>query len=162
MNLDIKKSQYELERGKPTPTKNHSIIQSRIGKFVSENYENRFEILPELTLLINEKSITPDLIFYNFDNILIDFDDEDEISVSQIPLGVVEIMSPTQTITELIVKSHAFFDAGVKSYWLVIPSLKTIYVFSDKGEYEVYAKTDKLIDNQLNIEMDLGKLFSKK
>jgi Uma2 family endonuclease len=71
-------------------------------------------------------------------------------------------MSPTQTITELIVKSHAFFDAGVKSYWLVIPSLKTIYVFSDKGEYEVYAKTDKLIDNQLNIEMDLGKLFSKK
>jgi Uma2 family endonuclease len=57
------------------------------------------------------------------------------------PLGVVEIMSPTQTITELIVKSHAFFDAGVQSYWLVIPSLKTIYVFSDKGEYEVYAKT---------------------
>jgi hypothetical protein len=43
----------------------------------------------------------------------------------------------------------------------VIPSLKTVYVFSDKGEYEVYAKTDLLIDNQLGIEIDLGKLFGR-
>lgn len=161
MNTIIEKSQYEIERGKPMPSKNHSFIQSRINKLIDRKYPDKFEVLPELSLKISDREKIPDLAIYNFEDIFFDAE-SDELRVQQIPLGVVEILSPKQSLTELIVKSHSFFDAGVKSYWLVLPALKSIYVFSDKGEYEVYSKTDMLIDNQLNIELDLGKLFTKK
>jgi Uma2 family endonuclease len=162
MELVVEKSQYELERGKPMPSKNHAVIQSRIQKLIDRKYPDKFEVLPELSLDINAegREKVPDLAFYNAEDIYFDAEN-DEIRFKEMPLGVVEIISPTQTLTELIIKSHTFFDAGVKSYWLVIPSLKTIYVFSDKGEYEVYAKTGLLIDNQLGIEIDLGKLFGR-
>jgi hypothetical protein len=63
MELVVEKSQYELERGKPIPSKNHSIIQKRITKFIEEKYPNKFEILPELSLDIRTagREKVPDL-----------------------------------------------------------------------------------------------------
>lgn len=157
MAVLIEQSQYEIERGKPMPSKNHSYIQYRIGKLIDRKYIDVFLPLPELSIDLGDgKTRVPDIAIYKE----IDYTPgDDEVNVVNMPLGVVEILSPKQHISDLIIKSKDYFDAGIKSYWLVLPDLKTIYVFSDKNEYEVYAKNDKLIDNQLNIELDLGELF---
>ena len=159
MEAVIEKSQYEIERGKPMPSKNHAYIQSKIIKVIFKKYDDDFEVLSELSLNINGRDKIPDLAIYKE----IDYTPgEDEIRVSQLPLAVVEILSPKQTITDLIIKSNDYFEAGVQSYWLVLPDLKTIYVYSAKGEYEVYAKTDLLKDLKLGIELDLGEVFKVK
>ncbi len=159
MEAIVEKSQYEIERGKPMPSKNHAYIQHRIGKLIDRKYLDEFLPLPELTLDINGSDKIPDLAIYKE----IDYTPGlDEIRVSQMPLGVIEILSPKQHIADLIIKSNDYFDAGILSYWLVLPDLKSIYVYSGKGEYEVYAKTNLLKDTQLGIELDLAELFKEK
>lgn len=157
MKVFNEKSQYEIERGKPMPSKNHAYIQHRIGKLIDRVYTDIYLPLPELSISLGEgKTRVPDIAIYN------EFDytpGEDEVSTKQLPLGVIEILSPKQHIGDLIIKSKEYFDAGIKSYWLVLPDLKTIYVFSAINEYEVYAKNVELIDNQLNIKLSLAELF---
>ena len=36
------KSPYEIERGKPMPSRNHAYIQHRIGKLIDRKYEDTF------------------------------------------------------------------------------------------------------------------------
>ena len=77
----------------------------------------------------------------------------------QVPLGVIEILSAKQDLTELMIKCSEYFSAGVKSYWLALPALKTIYVFYSPDEYVIYSGKDILQDKKLNIELDLVDIF---
>lgn len=149
------KSEYEIKRGKPIPSKNHAFIQTRlIVLFALKNLP--YQILSELSLKIGATIKVPDLAI--FENI--EFTPgADEVQVTQVPLGVVEILSPKQNLTDLIVKAHAYFDHGVKSYWLVLPDLKSIYVFHKPNDSQVFSKKDILKDEELGIEIELAKVF---
>jgi len=156
MDAATGKSEYEIERGKPTPSKNHSIVQTNLVGYFFVHYQDKFRALSELTLLIDEKKYIPDVVLYE----KIDFEPgQDESAVSDIPLCAIEILSPKQNLTELIIKSHLYFEAGVQSYWLILPDLKTVYVFSAPDAYEAYVKKGILKDQQLDIELDLEKVF---
>jgi Uma2 family endonuclease len=148
-------SDYEIERRKPIPSKHHAIIQALIGGLLFSKYPN-YWALPELSILFNGEAKVPDLSIYD----KADFEREtEEIKTNQIPLGAIEILSPTQNINELIDKSAIYFQNGVKSYWLVVPVLKTIFVFSSLDDYAAYLKDDVLIDDVLGIELDLKLIF---
>ncbi len=155
MQTDVLKSQYEIERGKPMPSKNHSFVQTRLIVAFATQF-TQYQVLSELSLQLGSSEKVPDLAI--FENIKFTYN-EDEIRVSQIPLAVVEILSPTQNLTELLVKAHAYFDNGVQSYWLVLPALRSIYVFSSPSESEVYTQKDILKDELLGIELELKKIF---
>ncbi|MCB0594597.1 MAG: hypothetical protein KDD28_10930, partial [Phaeodactylibacter sp.] len=47
----------------------------------------------------------------------------------------------------------------VVPYWLVLPDLRSIYVFSAPGEYQSFNKEDKLEDPRLEVEVELGDVF---
>lgn len=147
-------STYETERGKPMPSKNHAIVQTRLLVSLSKFIDIVAISEVSLKMPIGEK--VPDIGIFSHLELT---PGKDEVRVADIPLGIVEILSPTQNLTDLIIKSHSYFEHGIKSYWLALPDLKTIYVFSAPNEYEVYSKTDKLVDGQLNIELDLGEIF---
>jgi Uma2 family endonuclease len=148
-------SQYEIERGKPMPSKNHSFVQGNLYFHLRSNFK-KFQVLPELSLQLESSEKVPDLAI--FENI--EFTPgNDEIRVTQMPLCAIEILSPKQNLTELLVKAHAYFDNGVKSYWLVLPALRSIYVFSSALESEVYTHKDILKDEQLGIELELKGIF---
>jgi Uma2 family endonuclease len=74
-------------------------------------------------------------------------------------LCVVEILSPTQSLQSLIDKAYKYFALGVQSCWLVIPSLKNIYVFADKDNYQIFRDTETLTDAKLNISFPLADVF---
>ena len=155
MELVGEKSQYEIERGKPMPSKHHAFVQMKIGHILLSNYE-QYWILPELSLELNDKILIPDLAIYEKAN----FDlGEDEIRITQIPLGVIEILSPKQNVGDLLINAKYYFQAGVQSYWLVMPGFKAIFVYSNEEDYEVYKKKELLKDELLKIELDLGKIF---
>ncbi|MBC8110731.1 MAG: Uma2 family endonuclease [Verrucomicrobia bacterium] len=150
-------SDYELERGKPVPSKNHSILQDNIGFELNIRYRKLYSFLPELSLVMPEKPDTvPDICI--FPKMKADFL-HDQTSVAQMPFTVIEIVSPSQSNDEILAKFERYFNAGVKSCWLVLPSFKAIHVYSAIGEYEFFNAQMTLSDPVTQIELPLAEIF---
>lgn len=146
---------YEQERGKPMPSKNHAIIQSRLVSYFDRAYGDRLDALSELSLQLPDQKVVPDLAIY----LKVEFDPlNDEISMSQIPLGVVEIISPSQGQEELIEKARRYFAGGVQSYWLVNPTFKLIHLTHDARSFRTVTE-GVLRDEVLGVEVELGVVF---
>ncbi len=155
MEAAVALSQYEIERDKPMPSFNHSVLQMRLGTFLSTHYNDKYELLSEVDLeLPNAKKPTvPDLAIIPKKKV--DWLN-DVLRVKEPPLTVIEILSPMQNIEA--VKNKIFdnyFAAGVKSAWLVVPSLQTISVYTPDGKMATYsngAMQDPTIGVTLNME----------
>ncbi|MEZ4884143.1 MAG: Uma2 family endonuclease [Chitinophagales bacterium] len=154
-------SLYESNRGKPMPSLNHGIIQANIIILIGSLYADKYRVISELTTKLDEDKQVPYIAIYAKNNVHIRFNArKDQISTNEVPLGVIEILSPPQNFAELVDKSTSFFASGVKSYWLVVPPVQTVYVFSEPDEFEIFSKLDVLKDGQLGIELKLGEVFS--
>lgn len=138
------------------PSKNHAILQGRITGLFYRDYEDKFVIMPEVSLN-TEKPMVPDVAIYPSSVQFIPA--LDEVKMEEKPIGVIEILSPTQSLSELIEKSIRYFESGVKSYWLVLPALQNIYVFHAPGEYQMFTHKESLKDKTLDIELDLSEVF---
>ena len=147
-------SAYELERGKPIPSRNHGKLQFRIAKAISDASKDRFDILTEVSLDLS-RPVTPDIAIFPAEP-----SDwlEDEIKVKKPPLSVVEILSPTQGNQELIDKLDIYFEAGVQSCWIVIPTFRLVNVFTSKHDYKAFMQGE-LYDEKLGIRIDLDYVF---
>lgn len=119
-------SDYERERGKPVPSKLHSIAQKNLI-LALHAFEPPYTVFSELTLDLNGRDITPDLCMYR--DMVVDFT-HDEVRIPDPPILAIEIASPTQGIQGLVQKVQALLQNGVQSCWLVQPQLKTITVFT--------------------------------
>lgn len=151
-------SDYELERGKPMPSKNHARIQKMLLLWLETNASGRFEVLPEVNIpLLTGNYFVPDLALFpptmTFDM------EEDEVKVSEVPLGVVEILSPDQSVQDVVLKARSYFDLGIRSYWLVIPPLRTVHVYHAPQANRAFVAPDALRDEILGIELPLGPIF---
>jgi Uma2 family endonuclease len=155
MQTVITASPYEIERGKPMPSKNHAFVQGNLYFHLRSMFE-QFQILTEVSLQLGSSEKVPDLAI--FENI--EFTPgNDEIRVEQSPLAVIEILSPKQNLGDLLAKAHTYFENGIGSYWLVLPDLKSIYVFKSPQDYVVFLKREILQDEILGIELELKKIF---
>jgi Uma2 family endonuclease len=148
---------YESERGKPMPSFNHSYIQNNLIIEINIYFRQKFTTMPELTLEMPEKpNCVPDISIFpkmkpNFLH--------DKITFSEMPITVIEIVSPTQSIDEILFKFERYFFAGVQSCWLVQPSLQAINVYSKIGKYQYFNDEMILIDNKTGIELNLSEVF---
>jgi len=52
-------------------------------------------------------------------------------------------------------------ETGVKSCWLVLPSLTTIYVFSSYSQYQVFGPDTELVDKVMGIHLPIPKVFRR-
>ncbi|MBK9338219.1 MAG: Uma2 family endonuclease [Lewinellaceae bacterium] len=94
---------YEIEREKPMPSKHHAIIQGNINFLIRLIYGDKFRVLSEISIKFPLRDRIPDLAIYR----PMEYGEE-EIKMSEIPLGVVEILSPTQSHEELEIKRKVF------------------------------------------------------
>jgi Uma2 family endonuclease len=157
MQKMVEISQYEQERGKPMPSKLHGHIQSTINILLGVGYWDRFSFFSELNLQLNGWDSVPDISI--FPKMQFNYS-QDEIRVAEPPLCTIEILSPTQSMQELISKAERYFVHGVKSCWLVIPGVKNIYVFSSPTEYQIFRDTETLHDPVIDVRLELSKVFS--
>ncbi len=155
---DRELTSYEIERDKPLPSFNHGKLQMRIGGLLLNQYEDRFDIVSEPTLQMLERPRVPDLAF--FDVRVSDWFD-DETKITEIPHGVIEILSPSQSEQELINKFPPYFELGIKTVWLVVPIFQTIYVFDSPRNYQTFTIANPILkDTILDVELDLNKVFA--
>ena len=149
-------SEYEIERGKPMPDKNHAFIQENLLFLIKLMHRDKYRVLPEINLDLPIRERIPDLAIYPMMKFV---PDENEIRMKQVPLCAIEILSAKQDLSELMTKRAEYFTGGVLSYWLVLPALYTIYVFHSATEYHIFSGKDKLQDAKLGIELDLEEVF---
>ncbi len=149
---------YESERGKPMPSLNHSYIQNNLVTELNINFRKQYTFLPELTLEMPQRpNCVPDISIYH--KMTIDFS-HDEITFNKIPLTTIEIVSPTQSNDEILLKFERYFFAGVQSCWLVMPSLRAISVHSQIGKYVFFNNDNTLIDSATGIQLNLAEIFN--
>lgn len=157
METVVLENMYEIERNKPIPSKNHGKIQTNVLFQLMNSYRNKYTVISELSLELKEWLCTPDIAIYTQEPLDVL---HDEIRMTTPPLGVIEILSPTQTLNDLTDKALAYFEHGVKSCWLVLPTLKTIYVFSGGEQFEAFVQDEIVKDHVLDIELPLGTIFA--
>jgi len=72
----------------------------------------------------------------------------------------IEVLSPSQTINELIKKINAYFALSIKSCWLVMPALEEVRVFSQLQCYKNFDINDKEINDEvMDIHLPIQKVF---
>jgi Uma2 family endonuclease len=149
---------YELERGKPMPTLNHAVVQAELIFCLKQQYRKQFTIVSELNLTMPKKpDAVPDICIYP--KLQIDFLN-DITSMTEMPLTAIEIVSPSQSDAEILAKFKRYFDAGVRSCWLVMPGFQAISVYSAFGKYRFFAEHETLTDPVTGIELPVGDIFS--
>lgn len=148
-------SDYEKERGKPMPSKLHSLIQKRLLLALAR-YEPPYAVFPELTIELEGQPFTPDLSVYRREDV--DFERE-EIRMTEPPLLTFEIISPTQGVQTLIDKIEFMLGHGVRSAWLVQPMLETVTVFTE-GMQKRTISEGTVSDPVTEVEVTLSDIFA--
>lgn len=151
----VQTSDYVTERNKPMPSLNHSLIQTNLI-FALGQYREKYRIASELSLELSEWPIVPDICL--LPSMKMDTSN-DQVKVSEPPLCVIEILSPTQSISELLSKAKSYFEHGVQSCWIVLPGLDNIYVFTTPKDYEIFKSGETLEDKKMGIRIDVARVF---
>lgn len=154
----VELSQYEIERNKPMPSKNHSIVQGNLITELNVRYRKTYSFFSELDIVMPEKpNCVPDIAIYP--KLKIDFLD-DVIGMTEMPLTAIDIVSSTQSDYEIVRKINRYFQAGVKSCWLVNPPLQAISVYSEIGKYTFFNADMTFSDPVTGIELPLTDIFA--
>ncbi len=150
---------YTIQRDKPMPSRNHGIIQARLSGVLFKYYDSEFNLMSEVELAPpGIKPSVPDICI--FPKVPIDLM-EDEIRVTEPPLTTIEILSPTQGVEELKNKFYQiYFPAGVKSAWLVVPTLRSVHIFTPDRKFVTFT-SGTLHDPATGISLELDEFFPK-
>jgi len=148
---------------------NHSIAQVRIASLL--NNDERFTVMTELSLDISQQDfsrygikakdeIKPDICLYPN---TIDWQDIDILKMTEMPLLIIEILSPSQSLEMLKNKVYAYFALDVKSCWLVIPSIEAIDIYSQPKQHRTFTINDtEVIDELFEIHLPIQKVFKRR
>ncbi|HEC84761.1 MAG: hypothetical protein DRR08_20245 [Candidatus Parabeggiatoa sp. nov. 2] len=149
---------------------NHSLAQSQLTALLSS--DKRFRTMVELSLdasqidlsqfgLKAKDELIPDISIYHKENSSRPTEKgRDILKMSQMPSLVIEILSPKQTISEIIAKFDAFFALGVKSCWLVVPATESITVYSAPNDFKTFGtEAPDIIDGRMDIHLPIDNIF---
>lgn len=157
MEAVVDVSAYELERGKPMPNLIHGVIQANLVFELKMRYRTDYHVASEVSLATLPDGTTPDVVIYP--NFKLNYESE-PAKRTDAPLVCIEIQSPSQSNEEMIAKTHIYFQFGVKSCWVVLPSLRAIMVFDRPGHYVFFYEDDTLLDPGMGFELSLKAIFA--
>lgn len=137
-----------------TPSYHHAYLSSNM--IVALHKLKEYSVFSELALQL-EKDYVADVCIYPKRKII--FSAGDVIKVTEAPLMVVEILSPTQGTQEILDKFAGYFQAGVQSCWLVIPVAQAVTVYSSMERARTYTQGD-IVDDVLDIRISVEEIFA--
>jgi Uma2 family endonuclease len=122
------------------------------GIFFINQTKWRVIALPEQRLRIGaQRYRVPDLLV-----VPADYDRSPIVSIA--PLLCIEILSPDDTIREIVERSEDYLSVGTPEVWIFDPAKKRVYVCSAKGLHEADAASALTCGS---IEISLPELFQQ-
>lgn len=140
-----------VERDREMPSLNHSYVCLQLIKQLI--VDESIEPLPELTLDIGN-GITPDISVFPKAKIR-PHSFHDIPRFQEKPTLVIEVVSSSQTIQEMLQKATQLVAEGIKVVWTVEPYSKTVFVTTIEGESLFH---EQLIESE-GIKVDFSKVF---
>jgi Uma2 family endonuclease len=138
-----------------SPSLHHAYVSGNI--IAGLHTFDAYSVFSELTLQL-DKDYIADICLYPKRSI--NFAAGDIIKVTDIPLLIVEILSPTQGTQEVLEKFVQYFQAGVKSCWLVIPVTQTVTVYSSMDHAKTFTEGD-VVDSTLDdVTLSIRTIFA--
>ena len=155
MTVATNLSQYEIERNKPMPNRIHGVIQLDLGFLLKLNYRDKYQFSSEVSLATTPGS-TPDICIFPKKKLSLKTVKAKE---EEAPITTIEIQSPSQSIEALQQKAwNLYFPMGVKSAWIIIPSLKAVMILLPDDQ-EFFFNSGKLKDPVTDIEIEIKEIF---
>ena len=140
------------------PSLYHSVVQSNLAALFYISYGTQYRALTQPTLLLNNWESEPDLAIFPkrpLNWVL------DEIKITEVPLCVIEIISPRQGTQEIKEKFIKYFETGVFSCWLINPLTETIQIYTPDWKYKLFSLESTTIqDSLINASIEFQKVFS--
>ncbi|MEO0139238.1 MAG: Uma2 family endonuclease [candidate division WOR-3 bacterium] len=140
---------YEVINGRliemPAPNPWHQDVSGNLEfimrKFVIEKGFGKIYDAPIDVLFREDVVLQPDIVYISKERLGIIGDK----AIMGAPDLVVEIVSPSTTRRDTVVKKGIYEEFGVKEYWIVYPEEKAIevWVLGEKGKYELYSFAEK-------------------
>lgn len=140
----------------------HGIIQANLTFELKMRYRSDYHIASEVSLATQPDGTTPDVVIYP--NFKLSYENE-PAKRSDPPTTCIEIQSPSQSNRDagpedMIAKTRIYFQFGVTSCWVVLPSLRAIMVFDQPGHYQFFYHEDTLTDPVTGFELPLTAVFA--
>jgi Uma2 family endonuclease len=136
-----------------SPSLYHSAIAINIGGELVKQKE--FRAHSELTVVIDGADYQPDISVYKRKKLHF-ISEQDEPKTEELPLLAIEIVSPSQTMNELIKKAEFYVGSGVPSIWIVHLQPHSITV---KTQSETNIYHEGILKDITGIKVDLGVVF---
>ena len=149
-------TEFEFNSYHRMPSKNHSFLQNRIGGLLDFKYRKEYSVLTAIDLELTTGRAIPDVAIYpkmafNWQN--------DEVRLTIPPLVAFEIISPRQAITDITDKMEKiFFPAGVKSVWIIVPSLEVVQIVLQNGKKQTFT-SGEIEDKATGIKLLFSDIF---
>ncbi len=123
---EIELGEYQQERGKPMPNVTHGSVQANLtGTFYAQLKED-YRLATETAFEFADATVlTPDIAVLAKRSL--DWSRE-PARCRDLPVTVVEILSPSQGYRTAVAKKDAYFANGVQTLWEVNPALKLIAI----------------------------------
>lgn len=138
-----------------SPSYLHSYVQSNL--IAAFKALSQFSLFSELSLEIQGKEYVPDLCLYA--KRPVHFGGKDILRMTELPLLAVEIMSPSQTTQDAVLKIETYLQNGVKSCWLVFPASMTVTVYASIEAFQIF-RSGEVHDAGLDIRLPLDVIFA--
>lgn len=154
----VEPGDYERERGKPMPNITHGAVQANITGCFYSQARGKYRIVTEMTLEFADGMVfTPDLSILSKRDL--DWGGE-PVRCKEVPILVVEIVSPTQGYLEIHQKRKAYFGYGVESVWVVEPDLQAIAIYRPGEARPQIVQQGEARDPATGLKARLEEVFS--
>jgi Uma2 family endonuclease len=129
---------------KTTPQGKHSLLRSRLLIYLNSIFkESHIAIaFPGLRCKFGGRSIVPDVVVLENENIPRDENGEIANVVSTYPDWTIEILSPNQSTTKVISNIVHCLDNGTEVGWLIDPVEKMIMVYQPDRQVQIIKDLD--------------------
>ena len=146
---------YELIDGvvmmSPSPSFDHQKVGSNCTYHLRSKIEaaddRQCDVLYELDIKVNGDVYRPDVLVFCGDD-------------REIPLVVIEVISPTSNRRDMLLKPLKYEQAGIAEYWIVDPDSRVIIIHDYKHDQcKVYTIMDMIQSAALGISIAAAEIF---
>ena len=158
---------YELNEGEllvtPSPTPSHNVVRIRLTLAIKSFVKGH-----DLGLVLDETDFRlapntvrrPDVAFLS--RPMLQGFDCDRSPIEGAPTLAIEIISPSNSAQDMLLKVHQYIDSGCQAVWVFYPLLSLVAVHNATGMHEVKGLLEEqVIFGASRLTLSLSEIFDR-
>ncbi|PHV62327.1 Uma2 family endonuclease [Cyanobacterium aponinum] len=148
---------------KPMPQGQHSRIQYKLCAVINNIAETEKIAcaFPELRCNFESKSIVPDVVVLEWDKIPLTDTGKIANRINTYPDWCIEILSPEQSLTQVLDKLLFCSQFGTQLGWLINPEEEAIFALLPEQKLRLFKNNDPLpVLEKVNLKLTVNEIFN--